>query len=193
MASFGQLDAQVLGISVDSVPCLQAWAESLGGISYPLLSDFWPHGEVSRRYGVLREEGYSERALFLLDRQGIVRYIDIHPIGDQPDNAVVLEEIRKMDPEAAARAAAQPDEAPPLPTGGVVIYCTRWCPDCRLGRRWLEQRGIPYTEVDVNANPEAAAQVRRWANGKLVTPTYDINGTIVVNNQWDRLSELLES
>ncbi len=193
MASFGQLDAQVLGISVDSVPCLQAWAESLGGISYPLLSDFWPHGAISRLYGVMREEGYSERALFLLDRQGIIRYMDIHAIDQQPDNAVALEEIRRMDPEAARQPAAQPDEAPALPTGGVVMYCTRWCPDCRMGRRWLEQRGIPYTEVDVNANPEAAAQVRRWANGKLVTPTYDINGTIVVNNQWAKLSELLES
>jgi glutaredoxin len=193
MASFGQLDAQVLGISVDSVPCLQAWAESLGGISYPLLSDFWPHGAISKLYGVMREEGYSERALFLLDRQGIIRYMDIHAIGDQPDNAVVLQEIRKMDPEASRKAATQPEEAPPLPTGGVVMYCTRWCPDCRMGRRWLEQRGIAYTEVDVNANPEAAAQVRLWANGKLVTPTYDISGTIVVNNQWDRLSELLEA
>lgn len=190
---FGQLDAQVLGISVDSVPCLQAWAESLGGISYPLLSDFWPHGAVSQLYGVLREEGYSERALFLLDRQGIIRYIDIHAIDQQPDNAVVLEEIRRMDPEAACRAPAQPTESAALPSGGVIMYCTRWCPGCRMGRRWLEQRGIAYTEVDVNSNPEAAAQVRRWANGKLVTPTYDINGTIVVNNQWERLSELLES
>ncbi|HBX68522.1 MAG TPA: hypothetical protein DEH25_03835, partial [Chloroflexi bacterium] len=45
-ALFVGLNAQVLGISVDHVPCLQAWAESLGGISYPLMSDFWPHGAV---------------------------------------------------------------------------------------------------------------------------------------------------
>jgi glutaredoxin len=188
------MDAHVLGISVDSVPCLQAWAESLGEIHYPLLSDFWPHGVVSQTYDVMREEGYSERALFLIDREGIIRYIDIHDIGDQPDNAVILEEIRKIDPQAAQKVAAQPEEEPQeLPTGGVILYCTRWCPGCRLARRWLEQRGIPYTEVDVNASPEAAERVRGWANGKLLTPTYDVNGTIVVNNQWDRLSELLES
>ncbi len=191
---FQQVNAQVLGISVDSVPCLQAWAESLGGIQYPLLSDFWPHGEVSDAYGVMRGEGYSERALFLIDREGILRYIDIHDIEDQPENAVVLQEIRKMDPEAAAKAPAQPESGPEeLPTGGVILYCTRWCPGCRLARRWLEQRGIDYTEVDVNASPEAAERVRGWADGKLLTPTYDINGTIVVNNQWDRLSELLDS
>lgn len=183
----------MLGISVDSVPCLQAWAESLDGIHFPLLSDFWPHGAVSETYGVMRGEGYSDRALFLVDRQGITRYIDIHDIEDQPDNAVILEEIRKMDPEAAEQVAAQPEQEQELPAGGVTLYCTRWCPGCRLARRWLEQRGIEFTEVDVNARPEAAERVRGWANGKLLTPTYDINGTIVVNNQWDRLSELLES
>jgi len=81
------LNAQVLGVSVDHVPCLQAWAESLGGISYPLSSDFWPHGSVARKYGVLiEEEGKSERAIFVLDKMGIIRYIDIHDIDHQPDN-----------------------------------------------------------------------------------------------------------
>ena len=79
------MNTQVLGISVDSTDSLRAWAESLGGISYPLLSDFWPHGAVATRYGVLRPQGYSERALFVLDKWGILRYIDIHDIDKQPD------------------------------------------------------------------------------------------------------------
>ena len=89
------MNVQVLGISVDHVPCLQAWAESLTGINYPLLSDFWPHGEVARRYGVLRQEGYSERAIFIIDAEGIIRYIDIHDIDDQPDNNVLFSEVAK--------------------------------------------------------------------------------------------------
>mgnify|MGYP003926348811 CR=1 FL=1 len=192
MAKFGALDAQVLGISVDHVPCLKAWAESLGNISYPLLSDFWPHGEVAKKYGVLRAEGYSERAIFLIDKQGIIRYIDVHDINDQPQNEVLLAELRKLEPELAARLPGEAEVAAASPpAGGVVLYCTRWCGDCRRARAWLEEHGIRYTEVDVNANPAAARKVRQWANGNLVTPTFDINGTIVVDFDVAKLTELL--
>ncbi len=186
------MNAQVLGISVDSVPCLEAWAESLGGISYPLLSDFWPHGAVAERYGVLRDEGKAERAIFIMDREGGIRYVDVHDIDDQPDNEVLLDALRRIDPDAAAQEPAwwQAEDAP-LPSGGVVMYCTRWCPDCRVAGEWLEERGIEYTEVDVNASPRAARQVREWAGGRLVTPTFDIDGTIVVDFDVERLTSLL--
>jgi peroxiredoxin len=95
MAKFGKLNAQVLGISVDHVPCLKAWAESLGGISFPLLSDFGPLGAVARKYGVKRKEGFSERAIFVLDKFGIIRYIDIHKITDRPKNKVLFAELKK--------------------------------------------------------------------------------------------------
>lgn len=186
------MNAQVLGISVDSVPCLQAWAESLGGITYPLLSDFWPHGAVAKKYGVLRKEGKSERAIFILDKQGIVRYVDVHDIDEQPPNDVLLAELRRIDPEAAAHERGWiEEERQPLPTGGVVLYCTRWCPDCRIAKQWLTERGVAFTEVDVNASPRAARQVREWANGHLVTPTFDVNGTIVVDFDRERLEQLL--
>ncbi len=192
MAKFGALDAQVLGISVDHIPCLKAWAESLGGISYPLLSDFWPHGEVAKQYGVLRAEGYSERAIFLIDKQGIIRYIDVHNIDDQPDNEVLLAELRKLEPALAAKyPAGQATPAAQPPKEGIVLYCTRWCGDCRRARAWLEERGLQYTEVDVNANPQAARQVRQWANGHLVTPTFYINGTVVVDFDVEKLTQLL--
>ena len=95
MAKFGKLNAQVLGISVDHVPCLKAWAESLGGISFPLLSDFGPLGAVARKYGVKRKEGFSERAIFVLDKFGIIRYIDIHKITDRPKNKTLFAELKK--------------------------------------------------------------------------------------------------
>ncbi len=101
------MNAQVLGVSVDSVPCLKAWAKSLRGITYPLLSDFWPHGRVANLYGVLREEGYSERAIFLIDKEGIIRYIDIHDINDLPDNEVLFAELRQIEPELASRPERQ--------------------------------------------------------------------------------------
>ena len=93
---FGQYDAQVLGISVDSVPSNTAWAKSLGGLTYDLLSDFEPKGEVARLYGAYRPEGYSERALFVVDKDGHVAYKDIHDIGDQPDNEDLFEVLRKL-------------------------------------------------------------------------------------------------
>lgn len=193
MAKFAGLNTQVLGISIDHVPTLIAWAESLGQISYPLLSDFWPHGRVARLYGVLREDvGYTERAIFLLDKDGIIRYIDIHDPDDQPSNQVLLDEIRRMDPEAAARELKEPlPERVELPHGGVVIYCTPWCPDCKQARAWLQASGIDYTEVNIHATPGAIEQVREWASGKQVTPTFDVDGQIVIGFDREKLQELL--
>jgi glutaredoxin len=145
---------------------------------------------VAEEYGVLRHhEGRSERAILIIDREGIIRYIDIHDIDDQPDNAVLWEELRRITPGAAAIEAGKLKQ--PLPQGGAIMYCTSWCPECRLARRWFEAHGIEYTEVDVNANPAAAAQVRQWADGNLVTPTFDIHGSIVVDYQPDQLARLL--
>jgi len=94
---FKGYDAQVLGISVDSVPCNTAWAKSLGGISYDLLSDFHPKGAVAKAYGAYREgDGISERALFIVDKEGKLAYVDIHDISDQPDNEDLFEVLRKL-------------------------------------------------------------------------------------------------
>ena len=94
---FREYDAQVLGISVDSVPCNTAWAKSLGGISYDLLSDFHPKGEVAKAYGAYRaNDGISERALFIVDKEGKLAFVDIHNIADQPDNEELFEVLRKL-------------------------------------------------------------------------------------------------
>ena len=87
----------VLGISVDSVPCNTAWAKSLGGLSYDLLSDFEPKGEVARAYGAYRAaDGISERALFIVDKEGKIAYKDIHNIADQPDNEDLFDALRNL-------------------------------------------------------------------------------------------------
>jgi peroxiredoxin/glutaredoxin len=190
-AEFAGLNTQVLGISVDHVPCLKAWAESLGGIAYPLLSDFWPHGKVAERYGVLRSDGRSERAIFIIDREGIIRYIDIHDIDDQPDNRILFEELRKIDPEAASKEPPKPEPVA-LPKGGIVMYCTKWCQDCRKARVWLKEQNLDYIEVDIYGVPGALEQARKWGNGKIVTPVFDIDGTIILDFDEPRLRDVLK-
>lgn len=172
---------------------MKAWAESLGGIDFPLLSDFWPHGKIAEQYGVLRPDGITERAIFILDPDGILRYIDIHDIDDQPSNAVLLDELAKIVPDGQARATLlrKEEEEEELPHGGVIIYCTQWCPDCKKTRAWLKSNHIPYREVDIEHNARAARQVREWTGGNQTTPTIDIDGTIVFDFDEDRLTELL--
>ncbi len=80
---FEELGVQVLGISVDSVPAKDAWAGTLGVRSFPMLADF-PGGEVARRYGLLRPEGFSERAVVVVDREGIVRFVKLYPLREVP-------------------------------------------------------------------------------------------------------------
>ena len=94
---FAGYDAQVLGISVDSIPSHVAWAKSLGGITYDLLADFHPKAEVAKSYGAYRDgDGIAERALFIVDKEGKVAYIDIHDISDQPDNEDLFDVLKKM-------------------------------------------------------------------------------------------------
>jgi glutaredoxin len=129
---------------------------------------------------VLRSEGYTERAIFVIDREGILRYIDVHAIDAQPDNEELRAVIRRIDPLAAALEPKGEPASEPLPHGGIVMYCTPWCSDCKRARAWLAHKGLPYTEVDISSNRTAALQVRQWANGNQTTPTFDIDGTIVV-------------
>ena len=183
---FEGYNTQVLGISVDHIPCLKAWAESLGGISYPLLSDFWPHGAVAERYGVLRhEEGKSERALFVVDKEGIVRYVDIHDIDEQPDNEELFRFLRQLEPDAVIpEKQVEPEpvaEQKPAGPKSVMLYCRPGCIDCRLARRFLDRNNVPYTEVNVRATPAAEARVREWTGGPLISPVFDIDGTIIID------------
>jgi glutaredoxin len=190
LSRFEGSNVQVLGISVDHVPCLQAWAGSLGGITYSLLSDFWPHGAVAEKYGVLRSDGKSERAIFIIDKTGIIQYVDIHDIDDQPSNDVLFDELALVAPEDfPAEMQPKPVE---LPHGGVVIYCTRWCNDCKRAKLWMTEHHIPYREVDITTTPGAAAQVREWARGYETTPTFDIDGTILVDYDENQLREILK-
>ncbi len=95
---FAQNDAILLGITVDNIPTLFAWTNQMGHLWFPVLSDFWPHGAIAKKYGVLRSNGVSERALFVIDKNGIIQYIDVHDINKRPpleDLAAALEKLKK--------------------------------------------------------------------------------------------------
>jgi peroxiredoxin len=92
---FRTANAQVVGVSADSRFANAAWAAQIG-ITFPLLSDFYPHGAVAERYGVLNPRGMPERAIFVVDKDGIVRYIDVHLLKEAPDENVLFEELVKL-------------------------------------------------------------------------------------------------
>ena len=88
-----------MGILCDSVYTLKAWAESLGGVSYPLCSDYWPHGQVTQAYGVFNAEiGRPERAIIVVDPEGVCRYIDVHQLREVPDEEEIADELTKLEP-----------------------------------------------------------------------------------------------
>ena len=95
---FEENETILLGITVDNIPTLYAWTNQMGKLWFPVLSDFWPHGAVARKYGVLRSNGVSERALFAIDKKGVLRYIDVHDINKRPpleDLVSALEKLQK--------------------------------------------------------------------------------------------------
>jgi peroxiredoxin len=93
---FEQNDAVMLGITVDNIPTLFSWTNQMGHLWFPVLSDFYPHGETASRFGVLRSDGVSERALFIIDKKGIIRYIDVHDINKRPPLDVLVQELEKL-------------------------------------------------------------------------------------------------
>jgi peroxiredoxin len=93
---FEQRDAIILGISEDNTPSQFAWVREMGGLWFPVLSDFWPHGAVASAYGVLRSTGVAERAIIILDKKGVIRFIDVHDINTRPDLGVIVKELDKL-------------------------------------------------------------------------------------------------
>lgn len=91
-------EAVLLGITVDNIPTLHAWTQQMGDLWFPVLSDFWPHGAVADRYGVLRSDGMSERALFVIDKEGILQAIHVSDINERPNLEWCVVELEKLNP-----------------------------------------------------------------------------------------------
>jgi peroxiredoxin len=89
-------DSILLGITVDNIPTLYSWTNQMGKLWFEVLSDFWPHGAVAEKFGVLRSDGVSERALFIIDKKGTIRYIDVHNINKRPPLEKLVVELQKL-------------------------------------------------------------------------------------------------
>ncbi len=98
---FKGLNAQVVDISVDSIPSKIAWQKKeIGVLQTPMCADFYPHGKVSELFGVLRKEapfpGISERAVFIVDKSGRVAFAKIYPLDQAPNNEELLEALKRI-------------------------------------------------------------------------------------------------
>jgi peroxiredoxin len=95
LPTFSEYGAAVLGISVDSVWCHQAFAESRR-LRFPLLADFEPKGEVARRYGVYDKQGFAERALFVIDANGVIAWSYLSPLDVSPGADGILDALEAL-------------------------------------------------------------------------------------------------
>jgi alkyl hydroperoxide reductase subunit AhpC len=101
LEKFAGFDAQVLGMSVDSIPSHIAWQKrDIGMLRYPLASDFYPHGATAEKFGVLRSgppiPGINDRAVFVIDKQGKIVFAKVYDLGEQPDNEDCFDVLRKL-------------------------------------------------------------------------------------------------
>jgi len=99
---FAALNAQVLDISVDSIPSHEAWRQKeIGPVKVPLCADFYPHGEVTQKFGILRESepvpGISERASFIVDKTGKIAFAKVYPLDQLPDIEELLQALRGLE------------------------------------------------------------------------------------------------
>jgi peroxiredoxin len=107
LSEFQQYEAELLGISVDGAWCHAAFAKDRH-LHFPLLADFEPKGEVARRYGVYRDgEGVSERALFVIDRDGVIYWSHVSPLGVNPGANGILSALENLQNKAQSHSAME--------------------------------------------------------------------------------------
>ena len=102
VSRFAEHNAQVVGISTDSIYSHLAWQEkSIGWLEYPLASDYWPHGGVADKFGILRLgeplPGINERAVFIVDKTGKIAFARVYELGQEPDYDELVAELAKIE------------------------------------------------------------------------------------------------
>ena len=101
LPKFAETNAQVVGISTDSIYSHMAWQEKgIGWQEYPLASDYWPHGGIADKYGILRLgeplPGINDRAVFVVDKNGKIVFSKVYELGQEPDNEEYLKVLKEM-------------------------------------------------------------------------------------------------
>jgi peroxiredoxin len=96
--NFEELNTVAVGLSIDTVPSKEAWADLLGIRLTRLLSDFWPHGKVAELYGIFRKkEGFSERANIIINENQEIEFVRIYELGELPDINEILTFLRGVE------------------------------------------------------------------------------------------------
>ena len=171
---FRAADTQVLGASIDSVYSHANWAKDLGGVSFPLLSDFEPKGAVARSFGhYLQDAGIADRATVIVDKQGIVRYsVSVTPAG-QRDAGDLLGECQKVNAEQPSSNLA---EAKPLPKN-TVLYVKSHCGHSRAALLAVDNLRLVSTlrVINVSEDPGGSAALEK-AGGKNQAPCLVLEG-----------------
>lgn len=94
ISEFRSRNAEVFGVSMDSVHTLKAYAESMGGLNYPLLADWNPHGAVAENLGIrLPDGGCPSRTTVVIDAQGVIRDMHTNPLGEDRDFSETLKQL----------------------------------------------------------------------------------------------------
>jgi hypothetical protein len=150
---------QVLGISVDSVYCHANWGRDLGGVSFPLLADFEPKGDMARSYGLyLEKAGITDRATVIIDKDGVVRYAESVTPGGQRDPAALATECEKIDSKFGAGLAEV--SIPPGIPAGAQLFVKSNCGFSRaalLARDNLHLQGsLPHRNISDDATARDA-------------------------------------
>ena len=173
---FQAAHTQVLGVSVDSVYSHANWAKDLGGISFPLLSDFEPKGAMAKAYGLyLDGPGITDRATVIIDSSGVVRYVaSVTPQGERDIEALAAE-CEKID-RAATGKTVDLGKPPGVPKG-TVLYVKSQCGFSRatlLARENLHLEGAVQVK-NVSEDPKAARELEQ-AGGKGQAPCLVVEG-----------------
>jgi peroxiredoxin len=101
LSRFAALNAQVVGVNTDSVPCHMAFQQSLGGLAFPLASDRWPYAKTAEAYGIFPASKhpvpfFNDRAIFIVDKEGKIAWSKVYELREQPDDAEILEALRQL-------------------------------------------------------------------------------------------------
>jgi glutaredoxin-related protein len=174
---FRAAHTQVLGVSVDSIHSHANWARDLGGISFPLLSDFEPKGAVARAYGLyLEKPGITDRATVWIDAAGVVRHASSVGPGGERDIAELAALAERLDGEYAG---TREDFADAPGTSGAVLYVRDHCGFSRAVRVALDNLRLAGVEVrNVSQDPKALEALRELS-GAETAPCLVLDGEVV--------------
>lgn len=171
---FQAAHTQILGVSIDSHHCHANWARDLGGVSFPLLSDFQPKGEVAKAYGCYLEgPGITDRATVLIDASGVVRHASsVGPAGER-DIAELASLAEGVD---AAFPGSREDFAAAPGTPGAVVYVRDACGASRAVRVAMDNLHLDGVKVCNVSQDAAALQTLKDASGAETAPCLVVDG-----------------